>query len=734
MKRSKLTNAAFCAMLALAGTLLCLGMGLVLSAANGLRYVDEHFTTIAVLDIQMIRNRALNQIGTRNIDEYVMGQQTVFRHDLTLGAHFNNVVANYIQSETIAAIDSTVYRSGAVEMDTRRIFGAHSPGILPFYHINPWIPGNAGEAIALVGSVVSIEEIPQIGFFEHPETGEHRINTRALGLVTMDIEEVVSIHRDILPFDNRQATNDRFLRRMHMLLPVQDAGGGYFFTVGGRYFVSGEYEFSRVLRHPNTVNSLQTHYRSTIGFYDWFNAQDTTQYRVEILESYDTADLMRLRMNEYFDIWMTPDDLPIEVWATRIKDENVLPKGIFALGDMTMEEALASDIGDGLREAIHAAEMGANQLNVITTSNLYSLLPFNQRYAYIIEGREFAREEYESGARVALIPRLLAEGNQLSVGDTLTLTFFEGELRQFVWAVINRYNNMRRMWMTGGFSPGMRESEFMVFEIIGIYESPRPAIYEYDAHIIPRNTLIILDNAIAVLPRDGTDPMALRAQAPALVTPEQIMRLHDLPTPLAPMLNVITIPNGENETFREMVIDLMPEYAGLFHIYDQGYSVVRPAMENLLSNTSVIFALCLAGWLLAVIVFCLFYVLRMKKEAGLLYALGIRKRDRYRWVYMQCAVVVLAAFIFAFAASALLYEHILGFAVDASFARIPEATAFSDGNITAEGTQREIDVLRNPLAIPFGVGAGVAVTLLFVGVVVRGLVKSDPQSLKGVDG
>jgi len=429
MRRSKLLNAAFCVLLALAGTLLCIGAGLWFSAASGLRYVEDNFTTIAVLNSRVIRNRALNRIESQNINEYIMGQQLISRRDLTLGIHFNEVVANYIQSEALVAIDSAVFRSGEVDMDTRRFFGAYTSGIVPFSQGGALVLGDGGGAIAFVASVAFIEEIPQIGVYMHYETGEPRVSTRTWGLVAFDVEEIISA-LSVDPHGENIPTAGIRAGRMFALLNVQDMDGGFFFTEGERYFISGSSQFWWHQHHPN---GWRIYYRPVVKIHDWFSPQDTSQHLVGHIEAWYEVDFsMRGRMRNDFGIHMTEYDLPIEIWATRA-NENVLPTGVYALGEMTLYEALASGIGDNLREALHTVEIAINQLNVITTSNINSLLHFNQRRANIVEGRSFTREEYESGALVALVPRILAAHNQIEVGETITLNIFEGELRSYAW-------------------------------------------------------------------------------------------------------------------------------------------------------------------------------------------------------------------------------------------------------------------------------------------------------------
>jgi hypothetical protein len=71
------------------------------------------------------------------------------------------------------------------------------------------------------------------------------------------------------------------------------------------------------------------------------------------------------------------------------------------------------------------AEKNMRSLYVLTTDRLGSILYFNQKKAWIQEGREFTEEELSGGSPVCIISETLAKYNQLSVGDVIPLTLYK---------------------------------------------------------------------------------------------------------------------------------------------------------------------------------------------------------------------------------------------------------------------------------------------------------------------
>jgi len=706
IKRSAVLNIAFCLLLAMTGTLLCLGTGLLLSAHGSSRLIDEQFTTIALPDASAIRRHTMNQIETLNITEFDTGDEIITPEHIYFGSRFRYIVADFMVDDILREIDEVVYGSGAVDMDSRNYLGAYSADVVPFFvqDQNPLMlpPGNAGGSAAFVVRVTYIEEAyGYIHYSVDPVTDEGSYSLIAHAYVSFEVEEVISLHPDT-PVPSM----------VYMSVGVQDARGGYFFELGGRYFIYGQYSpyYWKSFTADDSVS------RDPLPFV-WFGMDpliggDGT-WRMGVSEAVFGAiseevvdvNIVQSRENLHSNVWTSlrrlydmnfaDYDFPLNVIAFRSKMD--AENWWFRLGDMSFEEALLSDIGQNIELAVTAVERNANRLNILTTDNIGSMFQFHQRRATLFSGRMFTEEEYEAGARVAIINQPLANKNDLVVGDIITLTFYEGMYASVTRLAGGDASVTLRSWWPGGYSSGMLVSKPIEFEIIGTFNAPR-AVFE-NPNAIPMNTIFI--------PNNSFEGFAHYYNGSSFWQDDRAE---------SPLLNTIIIPNGRNEEFRETVNTLLPGYGNFFIIYDQGYSIVRAAIDNLIRGAVLIFILCLAGWLIAMLVFCLFFVLRKKKEVGLLYALGISKKNRFRWVLVQCLVIILVAQGIAFVASTVFYERILDYAVETAMQEAAtDDLFFTDAAVAADGVAQDPSVYQDPWAVFLGIFIGVILLILSTG-------------------
>ncbi len=70
---------------------------------------------------------------------------------------------------------------------------------------------------------------------------------------------------------------------------------------------------------------------------------------------------------------------------------------------------------------VEMKEMEDYLFRVLPTNSLELLPSFHKKLAYVDGGRAITAEEFESGAPVCMLPKALADRNQLKVGDTITL-------------------------------------------------------------------------------------------------------------------------------------------------------------------------------------------------------------------------------------------------------------------------------------------------------------------------
>jgi len=118
--------------------------------------------------------------------------------------------------------------------------------------------------------------------------------------------------------------------------------------------------------------------------------------------------------------------------------------------------------------------------------------------------------------------------------------------------------------------------------------------------------------------------------------------------------------------------------------------------------------IAVAGWAVAIGMFCLLYIGRKRREAAILHAMGINRKKRFRWVFIQCAVIIILAQAAALGAAV----PVFGSAVDAAVSMSRDDTErdvlFSDAGDT-EGF--EISIEKDPL--PLIILAAVQVIMLF---------------------
>jgi len=681
-----------------------------MTALSNERMINEQFTTIALPDASAIRRYAVNRTEGMNIEEVESPWGTVRRDDKTWSSLvFDDLMADRMVDEILNNIASMVYQSGAVHMDPRRYFGAWSPDVTALRRLSTTggdLPGSGGQTAAFVAQCRGVTRHFNFGGgYRDEETGVWRRQLITYTRVIFDIEEVVWIHPDVRNHP----------RQVFIQMFIHDANGEHFYTAGERYLIAGALYDSGFLSNGSwrSMHSLIV------------TPPETTRIiTAGAITSYD-----EISESEWMDaVWRitsdlpTPDEFPIDITAFSVTQEEAghFP---FALGQMTLEEALRSPMGEAIADVLLATEKNSNRLNMVTTGNLESFFMFNQHRAHIEEGRGFTRQEYGDGARVAVVPRVLAANNDLTVGDTITLQFFEGEFKSVTYtsttsmsssdgSVVITDRSSFRSWQPGGFVSGVQESEFYEFEIIGIYFAP-PARIENDPQGIPLNTIFIPDKAFA-----GFEPVMTDGE----------LRMWGDDRAESPFLNTIVVPNGRIEEFRRNINALIPGYGNFFMFYDQGYSTVRSALDNLLRNGWFIFVLCFAGWCIAALVFCLFFILRKRKETDLLYALGVRRKDRFRWVFVQCVIVIVLAQGIAYVVSDRFYEQILDYAVERTFvAEEDEATPFADAAVIADGISYEAEIQQQPMTIPLATGAVSIALLMMAGGMAKSVAKREKR-------
>ena len=253
-----------------------------------------------------------------------------------------------------------------------------------------------------------------------------------------------------------------------------------------------------------------------------------------------------------------------------------------------------------------------SMLPVTPVSDLQLLRPFHDGDAVLEEGREIDPSEYESGAKVCLVPQKFAKQNDLRTGDHFPLQFYFADY-QYPLCQVGLGNgglDMEALDADGNVLEPFQESEY---EIIGIYSYP--VVLTSDPHAFVNNQIFVPENSIT---EDFQNHVVGRGPMQAYNTS-------------------FRIKNGSAEKFLEE-FSRLPESSLLeIEFDDGGYEAFASKMKNTRIVAAVLF---FAGFalLLATIAFLMYFMIwKQKRRTAVERALGITNR--------QCAVSLLSGIV-----------------------------------------------------------------------------------------
>lgn len=302
-------------------------------------------------------------------------------------------------------------------------------------------------------------------------------------------------------------------------------------------------------------------------------------------------------------------------------------------------------------------------LPVTPVCDLQLLRPFHDGDAVLVEGREIEQQEYESGAKVCLVPQDFARLNGFQSGDRFTLEFYFADYKNPLCEVA---------FPGGGMSAGALDADgnalnaFQAgeYEIVGIYSYP--VTVTGNPYAFGRNQIFVPEKSIS---ENFEDHVTERGPMQAYNTS-------------------FRIKNGSAGTFLEEFAKLPQSSLLEIEFDDGGYSAFASQMRNTRIVAAVLFFAGLA-LLLATIAFLMYFmVLKQKRRTAVERALGMTKR--------QCIVSLLGGILILTAACSIIgaaagmgMNHVVQEAADAGEESF--STAYTKG-IPGESTEKEISL------------------------------------------
>jgi len=657
LKRSIITNALFCILLTLSGTLLCISAGLWYSAYKALSDIDETITTIAIPNRNAINKHAVNITDVNTTDR----EEAIIQNE----------------NEIFRRIREEIYPSGLFQKDERRFFNAFAEDIspVPLYTsgvgAEPFFAAHSGQELAAF--IVTCETI----------TNNHYLSGARFYSGESDYS-VINVNQARFSVDDILLFNPDYIKPTYISISyIKNHDGTSPFEPGKQYAVFGSYQqgfavADLVLPAPFI---------------------DVTSIRTGEVNSNDELNkILGINTNAWvFGYSLNDDVFPIEVVEylyDKEFDRTEIWTGIINI-DKPLDEIMSSPIWLPMEEAIDRAGISAKSFHILSTNDPNSLPRFNQNRNLFDEGRTFTRKEIREGARVCLVSRQFAEFNDLSVGDILPLQLYNSVLgeTQVTYVVSESTFATGYFWIPSVFQEGLEISEPLEFEITGIYNTMRVDRSEY---AVPINTIIIPDKSFETL------------------TGEPIS-LFDATLPAPILLNSMIIPNGKINESIAAINNIAEGYGTFFRFYDQGYDSLRTILNNLRFGMTWILSLAAAAWLAVLIIFLMFYVTRKRKEAALLYAIGISRGKRFYWVFVQCLILVLISLGISTAVSLPIYGDILDIAAGVAQEFTESFRNLQLSDAADSGLRSTIPLNRSSLALIITIAGASVLTLTAAG-------------------
>lgn len=473
--------------------------------------------------------------------------------------------------------------------------------------------------------------------------------------LTGTVEETVLLHPGYAP---------RSKLNLRCFLPAEELEAAHL-EVGGRYLVYCEDYVDEDLRLRTEIAGFL---RCSVGEVDWSDIsydllEDTPQTEPPIVAWYfseENGGGQFLNQNDLDAIgagaayiqqrYADLEYYPIQIDGSEGKvpiSELVVDPAIVPL-EGSVEAFLETPKGAEWKEALEQARIRQQCVPVLGTDFLESMYLFQQKEAFLVEGRAFTQEEYGSGKPVCVISEALALSSGLSLGDSLDLRFYwwadpsetKGDMEGTMTNLCAQ-SYCSRVGFTG---------DSQTYEIIGIYRQSN--LWEANSYSVTPNTVFVPNASLA---------------GPCL-------------TREAGVLYTLVLENGGIEAVKQALRDQgYPESVLVY--FDSGYGEISGTLESFRKSTVQLFAAACVTWVTALAAYLALFVFRQRRNVGLMLSLGAGKRAAKDFVWRLSMLPV----AFGAAAGAALGMIFLRNALQSVFSSAKELLGTDFSTVSAAG-------------------------------------------------
>lgn len=263
-----------------------------------------------------------------------------------------------------------------------------------------------------------------------------------------------------------------------------------------------------------------------------------------------------------------------------------------------------TEIGKRILNLVTGITMIHNSLPVTGTNATILLMPFYNGDAYIAEGRDILKEEYEAGDKVCLVSKTFAENNQLSLGSSVHLQLYYTHSKNPASTNYDKsglvgYSSSQIVDVNGDLYSAFEDSQYIIAGIYDIAPGANKGSYSMGGNeiIVPMKSIENRDtyNIVSYGPMKGETTS-------------------------------FQIPNGTVEQF----MTAWEKYGSdelEITFYDKGYSKLEAGLDNMKHMSQVLLVVGLLMIVFILLFFSHLFITKQKKRTAIERCLGMGKKE-----------------------------------------------------------------------------------------------------------
>ena len=297
--------------------------------------------------------------------------------------------------------------------------------------------------------------------------------------------------------------------------------------------------------------------------------------------------------------------------------------------DGTAEEFLASEEGWLWAEALRNIQINSQSFPVIGIQDLTDAADFAQGKADIGQGRAFLEEELESGAKVCLISESLAQHNGLSVGDTISFSFYENDPDVPSQVNISEGNGCLNPGACYFFENTMALEPEETYTVVGFYRQDTEwEDINYNLHTFTPNTVFVPEGSVEV----------------------------QMEYSYGAFFRTIHLHNGTIEEFQTAAAEA--GYADMFYYNDNGFAKIEPAFRIFEENAGKALAVGLGVYAVVMLLFLFLYPCQQGTVLSTMESLGTVRSRQIFHVINSTMTIFAAGTVLGTGAGLLLWDRV----------------------------------------------------------------------------